>query len=244
VTQIPAWPQGLGLAIHDTLDSTNDEAGRLAAGGERGPLWIVAREQRAGRGRRGRAWVSERGNLFATLLTRAAPPSAPQLAFAAGLAVAETLAAFAPVVAVTLKWPNDVLLDGRKAAGILLEALRGDTLAIGIGINLADHPLDTETPAVSVSALTGSAPDADRVLVRLAGAMAAWYEVWSSRGFAPVREAWLAHAAGLGQPIRARLEGREMMGVFEALDEDGALLLRDASGALTRIAAGDVFLGT
>ena len=242
MTDIPGWPQRLGLKIHETLDSTNEEARRLAAAGEHGPLWIVAREQTAGRGRRGRAWVSQRGNLFATLLTRAAAPSAAQLAFAAGLAVAQTVAVYAPNVQLKLKWPNDVLLDGKKSAGILLESLTPDALAIGIGINLAHHPTDTEFPAISIAALTGSAPDWDAALLRLAGAIAAWYEVWCDQGFAPVRTAWLARAAGLGRPIRARLEGSEMQGVFENLDQDGALLLRHESGTLTRITAGEVFL--
>jgi BirA family transcriptional regulator, biotin operon repressor / biotin---[acetyl-CoA-carboxylase] ligase len=241
VTHIAGWPQGLGLNIHETLDSTNEEARRLAATGERGPLWIVAREQTAGRGRRGRGWVSSRGNLFATLLTRAAAPAAAQLAFAAGLAVGETVAACASNAQMTLKWPNDVLLDGKKAAGILLEALGEDALAIGIGINLAHHPTDTEFPAISMTALAGSVPDWDGALQRLAGAMAAWYEVWRGQGFAPVRTAWLARAAGLGRPIRARLEGSEMQGVFENLDEDGALLLRQETGTLTRVTAGEVF---
>ena len=211
MTDIPGWPQGLGLNVHETLDSTNEAARRLAAAGERGPLWIVAREQTA---------------------------------FAAGLAVAETVAVYAPNAQTTLKWPNDVLLDGKKAAGILLESLTLDALAIGIGINLAHHPTDTEFPAISIADLTGSAPDWDAALLRLAGAMAAWYEVWREQGFAPVRTAWLARAAGLGRPIRARLEGSEMQGVFENLDEDGALLLRQESGTLTRITAGEVFFRT
>jgi len=244
VTQIPGWPQGLGLHMHESLDSTNEEARRLAVAGERGPLWILAHEQSAGRGRRGRAWVSERGNLFATLLTRAAPPVAAQLAFAAGLAAGETMAALAPNARMTLKWPNDVLLDGRKAAGILLEGLIEDALAIGVGLNLAHHPQVTEFPAISIAALTGSAPDPRDGLLRLAGRMAAWYEIWNGGGFATVRTAWLARAAGLGAPIRARLQGSEMEGVFENLDEDGALLLREASGVLTRITAGDVFFRT
>jgi BirA family biotin operon repressor/biotin-[acetyl-CoA-carboxylase] ligase len=241
VTEIPGWPQGLGLDLHDTLDSTNEEARRLAGAGARGPLWIVAREQTAGRGRRGRAWVSERGNLFATLLTRAAPPIAAQLAFAAALGVGETVCAYAPDAAMTLKWPNDVLLNGRKVAGILLESLGEDALAIGIGVNLAHHPQHTEFPATSIAALAGSAPDWQAVLLRLAKTMSAWYEVWRDAGFARIRTAWLAHAAGLGYPIRARLEGSEMAGTFETIGEDGALILRDASGVRTRIASGEIF---
>jgi BirA family biotin operon repressor/biotin-[acetyl-CoA-carboxylase] ligase len=237
---IESWPEGVGIRRYGSIDSTNDEARRLAEAGEQGPLWIVAREQEKGRGRRGRTWVSESGNLFATLLTRASKPVSGQLAFAAGLAAGESVAQLAPSIPVTLKWPNDVLLDGRKVSGILLESF-GDALAIGIGINLAHYPADTEFPATSVKGNTGRAPDPDDVLPLLAGAMAAWYEVWRDKGFSPVREAWLARASHLGGQIRARLEGGEIKGMFEGLDEDGALLLRMADGARRRIAAGDVF---
>ncbi|HEY4264967.1 MAG TPA: biotin--[acetyl-CoA-carboxylase] ligase [Micropepsaceae bacterium] len=241
MTEIPGWPERLGLVLHGMLDSTNEEARRLADAGEGGPLWIAAREQTAGRGRRGRIWVSQRGNLFATLLTRAAPSLAAQLAFAAGLAAGETVAAYAPDTEITLKWPNDVLLNGKKTAGILLENLGGDALAIGIGINLEHYPRDTEFPATSIAAATGSTPDFDAALLRLARAMHAWYEVWRDNGFAPIRSAWLARAAGQGCPVIARLEGSEMEGIFETIDEDGALLLRQPSGAMTRIASGVVF---
>jgi BirA family biotin operon repressor/biotin-[acetyl-CoA-carboxylase] ligase len=235
------WPDGVRVAVHDVLDSTNEEARRLALAGEFGPLWILAREQTAGRGRRGRTWVSNRGNLFATLLTHAAQPIAAHLAFAAGLAVAETVDAYSPRADVSLKWPNDVLVRKQKVAGILLESLNAETLAIGVGINLAHHPQGLEFPATSIAALTGSAPDPDDTMLRLARHMAAWYEVWQTNGFVPVRAGWLQRAVGLHQPIKARLEGREMEGVFEGLDQDGALLLRDPAGVLVRVTAGEVF---
>lgn len=241
MTKPEGWPDGVRLAVHDLIDSTNEEARRLAAEGERGPLWIVAREQSAGRGRRGRTWVSTTGSLFATLMTRAEQPVAAQLAFAAGLAVAQTVDSYCSPGDVTLKWPNDVLLRGAKVAGILLESLNADTLAIGVGVNLARHPEGTEFPATSIAALTGFAPDTGEAMTRLAGCMAAWYEVWWMSGFAPIRAAWLQRAAGLQGWVRARLEGREMEGVFEDIDTDGALLLRDAAGARVRITAGEVF---
>jgi BirA family biotin operon repressor/biotin-[acetyl-CoA-carboxylase] ligase len=242
VTAIPGWPSGLGLRRYDTLDSTNEEAHRLAKDGMRGPLWIVSREQTAGRGRRGRAWISERGNLFATLLLPMTTTSlSAQLGFVAGLAAADAIAAHAPGAEVALKWPNDVLLNGKKVAGVLLEALGHDSLAIGIGINLAHYPLGTEVPSISIAAVSGNQPDLDGILLRLASAMAAWYEIWLRQGFQPVRKAWLMRATGLGHPVRARLADGERQGVFEDLDEDGALLLRDSAGTLTRITAGDVF---
>src|SRR6185369_12351021 len=128
-----------------------------------------------------------------------------------------------------------------KIAGILLESLNPDTLAIGIGINLAHHPEAADFPATSVAALTASAPDLDDAMLYLARHLAAWYEVWQMNGFVPIRAAWLQRAAGLQKPVRARLEGREMEGVFEDLDQDGALLLRDPKGTLIRITAGEVF---
>jgi BirA family biotin operon repressor/biotin-[acetyl-CoA-carboxylase] ligase len=231
----------LGLRRYDTLDSTNEEARRLAKGGVRGPVWIVAREQTAGRGRRGRAWISESGNLFATLLMPVTISLSAQLGFVAGLAAADAIAAHAPGAEVTLKWPNDVLLNGKKVAGILLEALGHDSLAIGIGINLAHYPNTTEIPSISIAAVSGNPPDLDGFLVRLASAMTAWYEIWLKEGFQPVRKAWLLRSSGLGHAIRARLADSQRDGVFEDLDQDGALLLRDSTGTLTRITAGDVF---
>ena len=242
MTEYPGWPDGYSLRRFDTIDSTNEEARRLAAGGEHGPLWLVAREQTGGRGRRGRAWVSQGGNLFATLLTTAALPTAAQLSFTAGLAVAEALEPDVVPGAIALKWPNDVLLNGRKIAGILLESCGADRIAIGVGINLAKHPEDTEFPATSIAAETKlPAPDPEETLARLASRMAAWYDVWRRDGFGRVRTAWLLRAAGLGTRIMVRLADREMTGVFEDLNEEGALIVRDSSGSRTRVTAGDVF---
>ena len=213
----------------------------MAAAGECGPLWLVAGEQSGGRGRRGRTWVSQKGNLFATLLTKASLPAAAQLSFAAGIAVAETLDTYEPERDIRLKWPNDVLLRGRKISGILLESCGVELVAIGIGINLAHHPSGTEFPASSVSAETGVAPDAEDVLARLASRMAAWYEIWRSQGFGPVRSEWLSRAEGLGSDIKVRMANWDMIGRFEDIDQQGALVLRDAGGTLVRVTAGDVF---
>jgi BirA family biotin operon repressor/biotin-[acetyl-CoA-carboxylase] ligase len=186
-------------------------------------------------------WLSESGNLFATLLLPSAVSLSAQLGFVAGLATADTIVAHAPDAEVALKWPNDVLLRGEKVAGILLEGLGEEALAIGIGINLAHYPNSTEVPSTSIASVTGNLPDLDAILLRLASTMTAWYEIWLDQGFQPVRQAWLSRATGLGRPVRARLADSEREGVFEDMDEDGALLLRDAAGTLTRITAGDVF---
>ena len=243
MTTPKGWLDGVRLLRFDALDSTNEEARRLAANGETGPLWIVTREQTKGRGRRGNLWVSQSGNLFATLLMTAPHVSAAQLGFAASLAAADVVASLAGESRVSLKWPNDVLLDGRKVAGILLEALTRDALAIGIGINLAHHPEGTETPAISVKTATGATPSADDALALLAGRFAAWYAVWQGQGFAGLKPYWLKRASGLGRSVRARLAHSEIEGVFEDLDQDGALLLRGMKAGLTRITAAEVFLG-
>ena len=242
------WPAGYGLKPYAELDSTNAEARRLSEGGESGPLWITAVRQTAGRGRRGRNWESPAGNLAATLLLRPGRPLAQwaQLSFAAAIAVADMAAGLAPQARIAVKWPNDVLADGRKLAGILLETaagpVAGSALIIGVGVNLADHPGDTEFPAISLAALGTKPPAPEDALGLLAPGLARWYDIWQAEGFAPIRDAWLARAAGLGQRIRARLPDRERMGVFEGIDADGALLLNEA-GRTTAIAAGDVFFG-
>jgi BirA family biotin operon repressor/biotin-[acetyl-CoA-carboxylase] ligase len=143
---------------------------------------------------------------------------------------------------VSLKWPNDVLLDDRKVAGILLETLAHESLAVGIGINLLIHPEGTETPAISVGGAIGRRVDPDDALANLAARFAPWYGTWQSHGFLGLKPDWLKRASGLGGPIRARLADREMKGVFEDLDHDGALLLRTPDLDLIRITAAEVFL--
>lgn len=243
MTASEGWPEGVRLIRFDTLDSTNEEARRLAASGDGGPVWIMAREQTKGRGRRGNVWVSSPGNLFATLLLKAPHAVAAQLGFAASLAAADAIASYVAAARVSLKWPNDVLLDGRKVAGILLEALDRDAVAIGIGINLVDHPEGTETPAISVNAATARLIAAEDALAALAAGFAAWYAVWQRQGFAGLKLPWLMRASGRGGPVRARLAHGEIEGVFEDLDHDGALLLRTVDSGLVRITAAEVFLG-
>ena len=236
-----AWPADPRRKDYAELDSTNEEARRLADAGEEGPLWITAARQTAGRGRRGRAWETPAGNLAATLLLRpdASQAVTGQLSFAAALAAAEMVQHFAPDAAVTVKWPNDVLVGGRKIAGILLEGGSG-WLAIGIGINLAHHPEGMEFPATSLPQLGVAPPSCDAALTLLAVRFAYWYDVWMRNGFEPVRTEWLARASGLGAPITARLPNETRQGVFEGVDASGALLLNE-QGQIRAIAAGEVF---
>jgi BirA family biotin operon repressor/biotin-[acetyl-CoA-carboxylase] ligase len=167
-----------------------------------------------------------------------------QLSFVAALGASDAISSFGAEVKV--KWPNDVLAGGAKISGILLEsASQGGAdpawLAIGIGINLKEHPTDSEYPATSLPALGLEAPVPREALGRLASAFAKWYETWRADGFAPIRDAWLSRAAGLGTRIRARLQNEEISGVFEGIDASGALLLRETQTRLRAIAAGEVF---
>jgi BirA family biotin operon repressor/biotin-[acetyl-CoA-carboxylase] ligase len=245
---VTAWPHGYGLKHFGVIDSTNEEARRLAAAGQVEPVWIAADRQTAGRGRRGRSWESPNGNLAATLLIAPGKPAAEcaQLSFVAALSGSDTVAHFAPNANVRVKWPNDVLVEGRKIAGILLESAstgseRPQWLAIGIGMNLAEYPPDTEFPATALSALGATPPKPQDALTQLASAWAGWYDVWQTSGFAPIGDAWLARAANLGGRIRARLQSEETTGVFEGIDETGALILRENASHTRTIAAGEVF---
>jgi BirA family biotin operon repressor/biotin-[acetyl-CoA-carboxylase] ligase len=234
-----------------SLDSTNAEARRLAEAGERGPVWIMAERQTAGRGRRGRRWSTEPGNLGATLLftSERQPAEAAQVAFVAALAVAEAFDVFVPPSLVTIKWPNDVLIDGRKASGILVESGPhpggGLWVAAGCGLNLAHAPLGPEFPATSTAdhlrAELPAPPSPEAALQVLALAFRRRLEAWETYGFEIVADAWTSRAAGLDRPCTARLDGETVVGVAEGLDPDGALRLRLASGSLRRITAGDVF---
>jgi BirA family transcriptional regulator, biotin operon repressor / biotin---[acetyl-CoA-carboxylase] ligase len=240
-------PSFYRLVAHERIVSTSDEAKRLAAESAPAGTLAWARTQTAGRGRQGRGWVSPAGNFYASLILRPAVPVAiaAQLGFVAALAVAEACRALAPEAAISLKWPNDVLMTGRKLAGLLLESQSRadgmlDWLVVGIGINLATYPVEVEYPATALAA-TGADAEPEAMLGALAATFLAWYERWRDGvGFATIRTEWLAQAQGLNQPIRVRLSGETRQGVFAGLDTDGALLLDTGTGR-QRIAAGEVF---
>jgi BirA family transcriptional regulator, biotin operon repressor / biotin---[acetyl-CoA-carboxylase] ligase len=239
---------GVRLLAHDVLGSTNAEALGLARQGERGPLWIVAERQTAGRGRRGRAWVSQPGNLFASLLlTDTAPPERrPQLSMVAALAVHDAVAEIAAGLKPLIKWPNDLLLGRAKFAGILVEGEGGNdgVVAIGIGVNCASHPIDADYPATDLAAVGALVsptmlfgPLSLKMIVRLAQ--------WNSgEGFSTVRADWLARAAGIGEEVRVALADCELSGRFEAIDEAGGMMLRLPDGHALTITAADVRLRT
>lgn len=246
---MPAAP----ILLLDQTDSTNAEARRRAEAGETGPLWIVARRQSGGRGRRGRQWESQDGNLFSTLLqvTQKSPAEAAQVTFVAALAVADLLDGWAPPSLVTIKWPNDVMLAGDKASGVLVESgtheAGGLWLAVGIGVNLASAPTGTERPATAlVHHLRGDVtapPSVEVAAARLAEAFDVWMTRWETLGFQPILDAWRARTTGLEGPATARLGRETVEGRAEGVAADGALKLRLADGSLRLISAGDVFFG-
>ena len=240
----PGLPGFYHLTAFDVVSSTNDVAlDRATDGAPEGTL-ITARSQSAGRGRRGRTWVSPSGNLHLSLILAPGAGQAGAIGFAASLAAADTVAHYAPDHAVAVKWPNDVLLDGAKIAGLLIEAVPGkpDMIVLGVGINIAAHPPETPYPATSLAAI-GACVDADTLRDGFCRAFVGYYDTLRREGFAPLRAAWLARASGVGGAITVNLEGARFDGTFAGLDEAGALVLDQGTAGVRKITAGDVFFG-
>jgi BirA family biotin operon repressor/biotin-[acetyl-CoA-carboxylase] ligase len=247
---------GYRLRVYDSIGSTNTEAMALGRGGEASRLWVVTERQTAGRGRRGSAWASPPGNLAASLLLTGAwdAPAAATLGFAAGLALRDALRALCPGAAFALKWPNDLLADGAKFAGILLEtetAARdhrteaGDhrIVAVGIGVNVAVSPEGLPYPATSLAEL-GHAVTAAEVFAVLSESWVTFESLWDEgRGMAALRERWLTAAAGVGEEIAVRFGASTLHGTFETIDDAGQLVLRLPGGAVRTVAAGEVHFG-
>ncbi|MBY4895220.1 biotin--[acetyl-CoA-carboxylase] ligase [Jannaschia sp. EhC01] len=242
------WPTGVGRRVLASTDSTMLEAAR-AAPALAGPEWVLALQQTAAKGRRGRAWAMPEGN-FAASLTFCPTGGVPQIAlrsFAAATALRAALVAVGcPEDALSLKWPNDVLLNGGKLAGILLESLgdgRGGVshLIIGIGVNLAHAPssAQVEPHAVTPVAL-GLDVTPEAFLDALAPAFATREHSLATYGFGPTRTEWLSHAARLGEVITARLPNEEIIGTFRTIDDEGNLILDTAKGRRA-IAAADIY---
>lgn len=235
------------LEVFDSLDSTNEEVRRQAEAGAAEGLAVLARQQTAGRGRRGRSWESPPGNLFLSLLLRpkSSPAEAATLSFLTAVALLEALDLAAVPAKLTCKWPNDVLVNGAKVAGILLESRTGPDgvlgwVTVGIGVNLAWHPPEAPYPVTALAAhgIHVTPQDFAHWLLARYGY---WYGRWQAEGFAPVRAAWLVRAQGLGQPVIVRLPDSELRGRFVALDDSGALLLELPDGRRQTVTAGDVF---
>jgi BirA family biotin operon repressor/biotin-[acetyl-CoA-carboxylase] ligase len=247
----PAWPDGVGRLIFGAIDSTNAEGLRLAPT-LTGPAWLLAEEQTAGRGRRARPWASPKGNFHGTLVLapREAADQVALRSFAAALALRDAFVALTgEPAAFKLKWPNDVLLNGGKVAGILLESVAVGAgvahLAIGVGVNLIAAPDASllepgALRAVTLLQETGLRVSPEAFLDELAPAYAKWEALFVGEGFAPLRAAWLSHAARLGEVIRARTGTQSREGRFETVDGSGALILGTAQGRVA-IPAAEVF---
>lgn len=237
------------VEVFEEIDSTILEARRRAERGEVKPVWLVAKRQTAGRGRRGRAWSSFDGNLLATLLftTHEPPPKIALLGFATGVGLAETVEAIIGSGRVRLKWPNDVLIDGMKAAGIMLDSGphgAASWVALAFGVNLAAAPKGLDQPTISlrdVLAPDALAPEPLSFLAQLRPRLEVWAQRIDSEGFEPLRAAWLARAYGLGQAARVLQGEQTLEGRIVGLSPRGELELETRDGRRL-IAAGDVLL--
>jgi len=244
----PRLPPVFQLIALDRVSSTMDEARRLAEeGAEEGTL-VWGREQTGGRGRLGRQWVSPRGNLYLSLVLRPEVPlgEAAQFGFVAALAIGEAIGSVAPPVDVTYKWPNDVLVNGRKVSGVLLEAASRpdgalDFIVLGCGINLLSFPEGTGYPATCLRFEGAREVTEEELLEAFARHFLAWTSRWRDEGFAAVRKVWLRHADRLGEQIKVNLPRETLEGRFEDLDESGRLRLRLPDGSCRHISSGDVF---
>lgn len=233
----------------DEVDSTNEEARRRIQRGDLGPAWVAARRQTAGRGRRGRTWVSTAGNLFATALFPfdETPQTAALTCFSTCIALR---AAFedvgCDVAEIKYKWPNDILWRGAKISGILIESLRHGpgvlAMAVGVGVNIVASPQTDQATARLHDLSDGAPPEPEALLERLSERFIQELSRLLSQGFEPTRAAWLLQAGALHQPVAVRMHDRVISGVFRDLDIDGAMILETEAGNMKRISAGDVQL--
>ena len=256
---------GYRLAGFDEIGSTNSEALAAAAAGDPGGIWFAALHQTAGRGRRGRAWESTPGNLAASLLIipDAEPDALATLGFVAGVAMQNAFARILPQGAVrigidgadamggsgrvALKWPNDVLADGAKVSGILLEMSKSPdgrhAIVIGIGVNVIAAPTGLPYPATSLRDL-GYERSAEDVFEALSEAWVEAFSLWNEGvGITEILNQWRGSAAGIGAPVAVSQDGVVRRGIFETIDSSGRLVMRDDDGARIVITAGDVHFG-
>ncbi|MGU3574921.1 biotin--[acetyl-CoA-carboxylase] ligase [Brucellaceae bacterium C25G] len=251
-----AISQSYRLESFETIDSTNTVALTRAATADQTKIWFVSKRQESGRGRRGRAWSTPEGNLAATLLL--VEPfdiqNAATLGFVAGLALTEALDAVLTAhkpkntAFVTLKWPNDVFVNGAKISGILLETTLLSHgrfgLAIGIGTNIVSHPTDLPYEATCLQKI-GSDCDAETLFMALSDAWTINYQLWNhGLGLDAIRLKWLERAHQLGNPVSVQINGKIVEGIFETIDSSCRLVIRDYDGMRTTITAGDVYFGS
>jgi len=234
------WPPELGRVVLETVDSTNAEALRRVGQGD---MWILTHAQPAGVGRRGKRWEMPKGNFAASLLMHSTEPltALAQRSFVAALALHDVLDGLG-VSDISLKWPNDVLVQGRKLAGILLASSQG-AIVVGVGVNLVTSPEglpEAALPPISLHEVLPRPPSAEAFLELLANAFLKYERQMRAYGFAPIREAWLGKAARIGEVIHARLPEATLSGTFTGIDETGALVLQTAEGSRV-LPAAEVF---
>ena len=237
-------PAGWRFKCVPEIKSTNAEVLKLAAGGEEEGLVLRAEQQTKGRGRRGRSWASPKGNLYLSILINAPLVIAGQVSFAAALALYDAieLVISGDTSGLMYKWPNDLILDGAKVAGVLLEAVPDrDQVVVGFGVNVV--PTEVENALYPVGSLTPGTVlvELDTLAFSICRALESWLKKWRDMGFAPLRKSWLDRAQGLHQPILVQLPNESLNGTFENLAEDGGLIIRQGGGAQRVIQAGDVF---
>ena len=237
-------PSGWRLDVLPEIDSTNTEVLRRAGQGEAEGLAVRADVQTAGRGRRGRHWESPKGNLYLSVLVDAPPPTAGQVGFVTGLALFDALEIEADqdLTPLRFKWPNDLVFNGSKVAGLLLEAVPGrDQVVVGIGVNVVPTQVEDALYPVGSMAVVDAPINIEHLAARVCVALQSWLETWRAVGFHPLRKIWLARAEGLIQHITVQLPNETLEGTFRGLTDDGALIL-DQDDAVQRIVpAGDVF---
>jgi BirA family biotin operon repressor/biotin-[acetyl-CoA-carboxylase] ligase len=251
--------RGYRLNGYDEIGSTSTEALKAGAAGDAGDVWFAALRQTAGRGRRGRPWETVTGNLAASLLIvpDCEPAALPTLGFVAGVALNRALGSVLPdgtlrhgvdgANRIALKWPNDVLADGAKLAGILLESQKGpdgrQAIVVGFGVNVVAAPTDLPYPATSLSDL-GAGVRAEDVFAALAEEWVGAQELWDNgRNVAEILRIWRSSAAGMGAEVAVARDGEVVRGIFETIDDSGRLVVRANDESRVVISAGDVHFG-
>lgn len=230
-------------ADYPELESTNDEALRLSSAlSDKDKIVITARRQTKGRGRRGRSWIGQEGNLFMSLLLHWPQTESGALVFVVSLALLRTIRQFLPRADVCLKWPNDVLVNGKKVSGILLETAASGVMVAGIGVNIEAAP-ESRKILYAVTSLRKAGINCSRVdflkvfLVKFDEVCG----IYKNSGMAALAEIWQSQAKGIGCPITVHMPKTEEKGIFKGIDGNGLLLLESSSGSIKTISAGDVF---
>ncbi len=232
----------------DEIGSTNDEAFNLSQDREVDCFFVIAKKQSNGRGRRGRQWVSEKGNLYCSAFLKkpASAEKCSQLSFVTVVALGWALCELEPssITHFHYKWPNDLLWNGAKLAGLLLEARpheKGLNVVVGLGVNCKSFP--EKTPYTATSLVQEEVNiDAERLFQTFKRAFIEALKIWNKgHNFNFFRDEWLKKAAGLGKEIIVRLDNEEIIGIFKTIDKEGRLILKLFDGTIRKISAGDVF---